>query len=99
MAAGGESFDPSSATVSGQDNAELRLLTVENTGGGNNGMAIYNDQAAPRLLRVTAGASGSAVSLGVYNGSSSPTMTDVTASASGGFSSYGVLNASSSHRR
>ena len=84
-------------TVVGADNAELRYLSVENTGGNTVAIAIYNNPASPRLTHVTASASGgSNVNCGVYNSGASPTMTNVTASASGGNYGYGVRNHSSS---
>jgi len=81
-------------TVLGANNAELRFLTVENTGGDIYGLAIFNDGTSPRLSHVTANASGGITyNLAVYNkNSASPTMKDVTASASGGENSYGVYN-------
>lgn len=86
-------------TVVGADNAELRFLTVENTGGNTYATAIYNDSSSPRLTHVTATAtnSGATYSYGVRNDSSSPTMTNVTvtATASGG-NALGVLNYRSS---
>ena len=83
-------------TVACADDAELRDLTVESTGG-NYAIAIRCDSASPRLSRVTAKASGGAVgNYGVYNNNSSPAMAHVTASASGGVSNYGVHNISSS---
>jgi hypothetical protein len=86
-----------SATVNGASAAELRFLTVENTGGYSLAYAIYNSGASLRLTHVTATASGgSSSNIGVENYSSSPVvMTDVTATALGGSNSYGVYNASS----
>ncbi len=85
-------------TLLGANNAELRFLTVENTGGNTSAVAIYNSSAAPRLTHITASASGGTWIYGVVNSYSSPTMTDVTASASGGVSSInrGVYNSYSS---
>jgi hypothetical protein len=86
-------------TVSGADNAELRFLTVENTGGDAYATAIYNDSASPRLTHVTANASGgSSDNTGVDNHqSSSPVMTNVTASASGNnATNFGVKSVASS---
>ncbi len=85
-------------TVVGANNAELRFLTVENTGGNWYATAIYNSSASPRLTHITASASGgNSNNCGVYNHTNaSPTMTNITASASGGSNSYGVLNYSSS---
>ena len=91
---------PGSATLTGTlvgaNNAALRSLTVRNTGGAANAIAIYNSAASPTLLHVTASASGGTLNnVGVHNGNSSaPTINDVTASASGGVGSikYGVRN-------
>jgi len=81
-------------TVLGANNAELRFLTVENTGGSAYALAIFSDSASPRLSHVTASASGGILyNLAVYNkNSASPMMKDVTTSASGGMYSYGVYN-------
>jgi len=88
---------PLTGTVVGANNAELRFLTVENTGSGDYAIAIYNSSAAPRLTHVTASASGGTNNFGVFNDSSAPTMMNVTASASGGTSiNTGVYNYSSS---
>ncbi len=92
------SINYDTGTVLGADDAELRFLTVENTGGADYAIAIYNNNASLRLTHVTASASGGTESFGVYNfDSSSPMMTDVTSSASGGtFGNYGVYNFDSS---
>lgn len=90
--------DYDTGTLVGADNAELRFLTVENTGGAAFAIAIYNNSAA-RLTHVSASASGGGTdNYGVYNGnlSSLSTMTDVNTSASGGTGSYGVWNDTSS---
>ena len=75
-----------SGVVQGANNAEIRFLTVQNTGGGSCAIAIYNTSASPKITNVTASASGGTGShnRGVYNDFSSPTMTNVVASASGG---------------
>jgi hypothetical protein len=86
----------SSGVVQGASNAEIRFLTVRNTGGGTNAVAIYNTSAFPKITNVTASATGSTFNYGVLNMSSSPTMTNVTASPSGGSISCGVYNDSSS---
>jgi len=91
------SASSNTGTVVGASDAELRFLTVENTGDAACAIAIYNSSASPRLTHVTASASwGMLDNYGVYNDSSSPTMTNVTASASGGMGGRGVYNASSS---
>ena len=56
-------------TVVGANDAELRWLTVENTGGESFAIAIYNASASPRLTHLTASASGGANTYGVYNAS------------------------------
>jgi hypothetical protein len=92
-AAGGTTWDAASATVSGADAAELRFLTVANTGGGNYAIGIFNTGASPRLTQVTVNASGSPWIYGVFNNSASPAMTHVAATASGGTgANYGVFN-------
>jgi hypothetical protein len=85
-----------SGVVQGASNAEIRFLTVRNTGGGYYAFAIYNNSASPKITNVTASASGGTENIGVINYYSSPTMTNVTASASGGTNTYGVYNQSSS---
>jgi hypothetical protein len=80
-------------TVVGANNAELRFLTVENTGGAANATAIYNPAAAPRLTHITVTASGGTTNYGVGNyTNASPAMTNVTANVSGGTTNYGVYN-------
>jgi hypothetical protein len=86
-----------SGVVRGASRAEIRFLTVRNTGGGTDAVAIYNTSASPKITNVTAYASGGSYNYGVFNNSSSsPTMTNMTALASGGNDSYGVINISSS---
>lgn len=41
------------ATVIGAENAELRFVTIENTGGNGVAMGLYSEGAAPQLNRVT----------------------------------------------
>jgi pectin methylesterase-like acyl-CoA thioesterase len=83
-------------TVDGVDNAELRFLTVESTGGSNQAHAIYNScGGSARITHVTAIASGgNEYTTGIKNVcGSTPTLTDVTAIASGGgTNNYGVYN-------
>jgi hypothetical protein len=98
------SASPGTGTVVGADNAELRFLTVENTGGNTYAIAIYNHSASPRLTHLTAIASGidEGHGYGVYNDASSPTMTNMTAAATGVVTQmddnecYGVYNDASS---
>jgi len=87
----------STGTVVGANNAELRFLTVENTGGARYATAIYNNNASPRLTHVTASASGGDENRGVDNHSSAPTMTDMVISVKGVNSiNVGVANSVSS---
>jgi len=87
-----------SGVVQGASNAEIRFLTVQNTGGGSDAIAIYNTSASPKMTNVTASASGAVSNCGVFNiSSSSPVMLNVTASGSGGTDeNCGVHNHSSS---
>ena len=82
--------------MSGASNAELRSLTVENTGGASYATAIYNNGShlpacctSPPSLRA-----GPHSNDGVSN-NGSPKMTNVTAAASGGSESFGVVNSGS----
>jgi hypothetical protein len=79
-------------TLLGANNAEVRFLTVVNTGGATNAVAIYNSSASPLLANVIAIASGGTYNYGVVNYVSSPTMTNVTANSFGGQNAYGVSN-------
>jgi hypothetical protein len=95
------SFDFSKPTLLGADDAELRFLTVRNTGtegpAGSTHVAILNLAASPRLTHVTALATANqSVNVGVLNATASPTMTDVSATASGDATNIGVRNFSSS---
>jgi hypothetical protein len=91
------SASSNTGTLLGADNAELRFLTVENSGGDAYAFAIYNASAAPRLTHITANATGGTDNRAVVNtASSTPEMKDVTASASGGTSNTGVNNDNSS---
>lgn len=90
------SYLPDTGTLVGADNAEVRFLTVENTGGDDIAIAIYNGPGSPRLTNVTAVGLGTHSGLGVYSHYSTPIMTNVTASAVGVYESYGVFNDASS---
>ena len=84
-------------TLIAADNAEVRFLTVANTGGDSYAIAIYFSAPTPRLTSVTANASGGTNNYGVFNNSGVvPRMTNVTASATGGTNSYGVYNTNGS---
>jgi hypothetical protein len=95
------SWPPTAATVKGANNAQIRFLTVQNTGVGNYVVAVLGSSMSS-LLHVTATvlgpSSGSSYGYGVYNLGSQPTMTNVTVTVSGAGSSYGygVYNYASS---
>jgi hypothetical protein len=96
-ASGGGGFGAGSSVVSGASDAELRHLTVENTGGNTDAIAIFKPSASPPLSNVTAIASeGTDANQGVVNSGSSPTMMDVTATASEADYNVGVNNSGSS---
>jgi len=81
------------STLSGADNAELRYLTVRNTGGNENAVAIYNRETSPRLTHVTVIAlDGTWQTLGVFNNGSSSSMSDMTITATGNPNVTGVFN-------
>jgi hypothetical protein len=88
---------PPGAVVNGASYAELRFLTVMNTGTGAYVAAVRNSSASPRMTHMTAAASGGTYRYGVYNyNSSSPAMSNVTATASRGRDhNFGVYNSSS----
>lgn len=85
---GESSIPPAAGTVVGTNNAELRLITVENRGenGGNNyAIAVFNSGTSLRLTHVTAAAVWNASSIalnfyGIWNTAGGVlTLTDVTA--------------------
>ncbi len=88
--------DGTSAIVIGANNAALRDLNIENTGGSDYSIGVYNNAASPELANVNISASGGPRSYGIRNKNSSPRMTNITVSTSGSMSSYGVNNTSSS---
>ena len=95
----GNITDSSLGVVNGVDNAELRFLTVENTGGGSYSSAINNLSASPKITNVTAIASGGTLNnYGIYNSSSSPKISNVTVSVTGigSADSRGIYNFSAS---
>ena len=100
-ACAGADYDASSATVSAGDiAAEIRHLTINNTGGDSVSIGVHTEDVVDGTVSmsdVTAtGTGGTSYNYGVYNWSSSPSMTDVTATGTGGTYSYGVYNTSSS---
>jgi hypothetical protein len=91
-------LDASAAVISATAiTAEIRHLTVNNTGGSNISFGVYTNVVANgsfSMLHVTATATGGTDSnYGVFNFvSSSPTMNNVTATATGSTNNYGVNN-------
>lgn len=85
-------------TVTGADSAEIRLLTLENTGGSSYSIGIYNSSASPSISRVTIVSSGSSSgNIGISNSFSNPEITGVSVSAAGnGTWIYGIYNDNSS---
>lgn len=87
-----------SATVITADNAELRSLTVENTGGAAYAIAILNDGTSPRLTDITARAFDDGnISAAVFNtNSAAPIIRSATLEASGGgFNHYALYSVGS----
>lgn len=82
--------------VTGADDMSITDLTIENDGGSDTAVAIWNSGRSPRIQRVTVSAVGTSTAYGVNNSGSSATMIDVAATASAGVSSYGVRNSGSS---
>ena len=64
--------------VAGADNAELRFVTVENTGTSTSVVAILNSGASPTLTFVTASATGGYYRYGVSNNASAAVLRNVT---------------------
>lgn len=89
---------PFSGTVNGSNNAELRSLTVNNSGTEYTAIAILNSLGSPKLRNVTAKASGTNICVGVSNyNASAVTMTDVTVIVTGtGATNFGIENSYSS---
>lgn len=63
------SASPDLGTVAGADDAELRFLTVVNSGGTGGVIGIYNEGVSPRILQVTVEVATSAATLatGIWN--------------------------------
>lgn len=85
---------PPSPTLAASAITEIRYLTVENTGGGEESIAIFSLGDGLSLLHVTAIASGGRSNSGVHTWGSM-TMNDVIATASGGSNSTGIVSGSS----
>lgn len=72
------------ATLIGASNAEIRFLTVENTGSNNAAYAMYNNNASPtiRYLNIIS-SNGTNLTGGIYNSNSSLIMQNVTITVTG----------------
>jgi hypothetical protein len=82
----------SDATVQGASNAELRLLTVKNTGVADKAFAVHSAAASFRMTRVTAAAAGgTSYSRAVVIDAGTVTMSQVTAAATGNTQNIGVF--------
>jgi hypothetical protein len=79
-------------TVVGADHSELRFLSVTNTGGGQQSVALFSESTSPRFTHVTALAAGGAENYGIHISNGSPALTNVTSTASGGSQSFAVGN-------
>jgi len=85
-----------SGVVNGNNNAELRFLTVENSGTASYHLGVYNHATSPALTHVTVIVEdGSNWNRAVFNQSSSPTITHLTVSASGESGIIGIFNSAS----
>lgn len=93
-------FDNSSAVMVGANNVALSDMTIENTGGDQYSMAIFNINVSPKMERLTAICTGGSLrNIAVYNSSTSsasPIMTGVSAFASGNTNNRAIVNATSS---
>ncbi|HPB30473.1 MAG TPA: pectinesterase family protein [Candidatus Sumerlaeota bacterium] len=71
---------PYTGTVLGANNAELRFLTVENTGDNVYAAAIFNESNSPRITHVTTRTSGATTAnYGIHNrGAASPVVKNST---------------------
>jgi len=81
-----------SGTVIGTDHSELRFLSVTNTGGGQQSVALFSESTSPRFTHVTASAFGGAENYAIHISNGSPALTNVTAIASGGAQSFAFGN-------
>jgi len=84
-------------TILGANNAEIRLITIDNKGTANSATAIANNNTSPAITYVTATVSGGARrNTAVMNVNASPIITNVTINVSGGEDfNYGIFNSTS----
>ncbi len=81
--------------VNGASNAEIRFLTVENTGSNNSiGFSNYYNfnNLNTKMTNITINSTGSSYSYGINNVSSSPLMTNVSVNVSGNWYIYGIYS-------
>jgi pectin methylesterase-like acyl-CoA thioesterase len=81
-----------SAVIRGASNATLTQLSVENIGGDDRSIGIYNNGDSPVLDDIAVTASGGVYNSAIYSEFSSPTITNVSATASGGDTVYSVYS-------
>ena len=85
-------------TVQGADNAALRSLTVENTGGAEFAQGIYNFQASPTLHDLVVEVGGATSSAdAIFNDRSSPSISEVTISGVSGAAPASLAGVASSN--
>ena len=90
-------FPAITATVVGSDNAEIRFLTIENTGSRYTA-AFMNNGASPKMTNITINASGYEVTALINMNKSNPVMVNVTShsTASQGIRCWAIYNDKSS---
>lgn len=88
----------SNGVVQGASNAEIRSLSVENTGMGSYNAAIYNGNGAtPKITHVAAISLGdNTYNCGIFNNNSAPYIAYTTVKVSDGASNYGIDSRNSS---
>lgn len=92
----GSGFDLSFGLVNGASNAELRYITIKNTGAASYTTALGCSSASPKVTNVTLITSGGDFSIGMLNVNSSPVLSNVTVNVVGRTTATGISNSSSS---
>ncbi len=88
-------YNGTSAIISGENNAPLTGLSLENIGGNSYSIGIYNQSVSPTITDVTISATGAINNFGIYNATSDPTISNVTVKGFGGSTSCGIYDAMS----
>jgi hypothetical protein len=83
---------PATGTVVGADHTEVRLLTIENVGGGPFAVALSNSTGTSRLRAVTVTASGAGESYALYNKAGTPSLEGVRGTAVASGNASGMYN-------